>query len=240
MKKNPDKFRVTGIGFQSTNGKSLIDFPKASKTFDFINFLVKIRIKNSNNPYIKSKLNNVLNNINIDETHLKTVLETDHHDKTELKHIIDDFFTPQKNLNIEQIKKKMKIILENENKKNQSRIDRLKRENIVKNLNNCEIISQLKKETKIIIILDNYPVHKAQLVQKASKILNIQLILLPPYSPKLNPIEQVWRIIKRELSKIYIKDKTFLIQKFKSNYNEIVGNKTFYAGWIKKFIKTNC
>jgi transposase len=184
-------------------------------------------------------LNSILNNINIDETHLKTLLEADYHDKTELKHIMDDFFTPQKNLNVEQIKKKMRIILENENKKNQSRIDRLKRENIVKNLNDYEIINQLKKETKIVVILDNYPVHKAQLAQKACKILNIQLILLPPYSPKLNPIEQVWRIIKRELSKIYIEAETFLIQKFKSNYNEIIENKTFYEGWINKFIKTN-
>ncbi len=88
-----------------------------------------------------------------------------------------------------------------------------------------------------MIILDNYPVHKAQLAKKACEILNIQLIPLPPYSPKLNPIEQVWRTIKRELSKIYIKDKTFLIQKFKSIYEEIVKNETFYKGWIKKFIK---
>lgn len=184
-------------------------------------------------------MNSILNNINIDETHLKTLLEADFHDKTEFKHIIDDFFTPQKDLNIEQIKKKMRIILENENKKNQRIIDRLQRENIVKNLENSEIISQLKKETKIVIILDNYPVHKAQLAKKACEILNIQLILLPPYSPKLNPIEQVWRIIKRELSKIYIKDETFLIQKFKSYYNEIIKNETLYKGWIKKIIKTN-
>ncbi len=105
-------------------------------------------------------------------------------------------------------------------------------------MNTSEIISQIKKETKIVIILDNYPVHKAQLAQKACKTLNIQLIPLPPYSPKLNPIEQVWRTIKRKLSKIYIKNKTFLIQKFKSNYNEIIENKTFYKEWIKKFIKT--
>lgn len=90
-----------------------------------------------------------------------------------------------------------------------------------------------------MIILDNYPVHKAKLAEKASEILNIHLIPLPPYSPKLNPIEQVWRTIKRELSKIYIKDKTFLIQKFKSIYEEIVENKTFYNRWIKKFIKEN-
>jgi len=133
----------------------------------------------------------------------------------------------------------MRIILENENKRNQSRIDRLQRENIVKNLQNCEIINQLKKEPKIVIILDNYPVHKAQLAQKACEILNIQLILLPPYSPKLNPIEQIWRTIKRELSKIYITNETFLIQKFKSKYDEIIQNKTYHENWTKKFIKTN-
>lgn len=93
-------------------------------------------------------MNSILNNINIDETHLKTLLEADFHDKTEFKHIIDDFFTPQKDLNIEQIKKKMRIILENENKKNQRIIDKLQRENIVKNLENSEIISQLKKRNK--------------------------------------------------------------------------------------------
>lgn len=87
LKKKSDKLSVTGIGFQSTNGKSLIDFPEGSKTFDFINFLVKIRIKNSNNPYTKSELNSILNNINIDETHLKTLLESNFHDKTEFKHI---------------------------------------------------------------------------------------------------------------------------------------------------------
>jgi hypothetical protein len=134
----------------------------------------------------------------------------------------------------------MRIILENENKRNQSRIDRLQRENIVKNLQNSEMINQLKKERKIVIILDNYPVHKAQLAQKACEILNIQLILLPPYSPKLNPIEQIWRTIKRELSKIYIKNDTFLITKFKSKYDEIILNKTYHENWTEKYIKTKC
>ncbi len=42
----------------------------------------------------------------------------------------------------------MRIILENENKKNQRIIDRLQRENIVKNLEHSEIRSQLKKKKK--------------------------------------------------------------------------------------------
>jgi hypothetical protein len=114
---------------------------------DFINFLVKVRIKNSNSIYVKNELNSILNNNNIDEVYLRTILEANYHDKTELKHIISNYFD-RKNLTIEQIKKKIKIILENENKRNQSRIDRLKRENIVKNLKYSEMINQLKKKIK--------------------------------------------------------------------------------------------
>jgi hypothetical protein len=40
----------------------------------------------------------------------------------------------------------MRIILKNENKKNQRKIDRLQRENIVKNLTKYEIKDQLKKK----------------------------------------------------------------------------------------------
>ena len=143
--KNPEKFSVTGIGFQSVNGESLIDFLKSSKTYNIVDFLVKIRIKNTNKKYLKEKLKSVVNNLNLDEFYLKTFLEDGFHDKIEFKNIIDEFFT-QKNLNIEQIKKKMRLILENENKKNQRKIDRLQRENIVKNLNKINIKGQLKKE----------------------------------------------------------------------------------------------
>ncbi|WP_394327059.1 transposase [Methanobrevibacter cuticularis] len=58
--------------------------------------------------------------------------------------------------------------------------------------------TRLKKEIEIVIVLDNYPVHNAKILKKTYKYLNITLIHLPPYSPKLNPIEQVWRTIKKK------------------------------------------
>ena len=61
---------------------------------------------------------------------------------------------------------------------------------------------------RIYLILDNAPWHK-----KAVRLVQTQalpeyqdirdkmtLIFLPPYSPDLNPIEQVWRITRREVT----------------------------------------
>jgi len=66
--------------------------------------------------------------------------------------------------------------------------------------------------------------------------INIKLIPLPPYSPKYNPIEQIWRVIKRKLSILNINDKKFLINRFKEYYNEIIEDNTFYENWVEKFL----
>nr|WP_269801117.1 transposase [Methanobrevibacter oralis] len=55
----------------------------------------------------------------------------------------------------------------------------------------------MSTEKKINIVLDNIRIHTAKMVQKAAEILNINLIYLRPYCPDLNPIEDVWRVIKK-------------------------------------------
>lgn len=48
------------------------------------------------------------------------------------------------------------------------KIDRIKRDKILENINTSEIINYLHKEKRLNIILDNYRVHKTKLVQKNS------------------------------------------------------------------------
>ncbi|WP_296891362.1 transposase [uncultured Methanobrevibacter sp.] len=45
-------------------------------------------------------------------------------------------------------------------------------------------------------MLDNAKIHHAEDMKIASKILNIELMYLPEYSPDLQPIEDLWKIIK--------------------------------------------
>ncbi|MHC1582040.1 MAG: transposase [Candidatus Syntropharchaeia archaeon] len=59
-------------------------------------------------------------------------------------------------------------------------------------------------------------------------------VFLPPYSPDLNPIEQIWRIIKRVLSPLFIKTLDELKEVISSSFygltqRIIVPSKTIYT-----------
>lgn len=50
-----------------------------------------------------------------------------------------------------------------------------------------------------IVIMDNLGSHKAKATRKAIRGAGAKLFFLPPYSPDLNPIEQVFAKLKRML-----------------------------------------
>ena len=60
-----------------------------------------------------------------------------------------------------------------------------------------EIKKQYNKAKTICIILDNARYQRSNLVQTTAKFFNIDLLLLPPYSPNLNLIERLWRYFKK-------------------------------------------
>lgn len=55
----------------------------------------------------------------------------------------------------------------------------------------------------IFLIVDGHPTHRSKLVREfvASTNGRLRLFFLPPYSPHLNPDEQVWAHVKREVSR---------------------------------------
>jgi putative transposase len=55
-----------------------------------------------------------------------------------------------------------------------------------------------------MIILDNFRSRHAKLTTETAEKLNIDLTFISPYSSHLNPIENIWKTIKRELSSLYI------------------------------------
>lgn len=48
---------------------------------------------------------------------------------------------------------------------------------------------------KLHIILDGAGYHRAELIKEWAYVMNIELHYLPPYSPNLNPIERLWKVL---------------------------------------------
>lgn len=55
----------------------------------------------------------------------------------------------------------------------------------------------------VFLIVDGHPIHKSKLVKDyvASLDGQLKLFYLPPYAPQLNPDEQVWAHVKRQVSR---------------------------------------
>ncbi|WP_307810553.1 transposase [Gelidibacter salicanalis] len=64
------------------------------------------------------------------------------------------------------------------------------------------------KEYKIVVIECRFPFHKKNIAVPD----NIHLLRIPPYSPELNPCEQVWQYIKNRFKNQRFKTKESLRQ----------------------------
>jgi transposase len=56
-------------------------------------------------------------------------------------------------------------------------------------------------ESGAIVIMDNLPAHKSLRVTQAIEAVGCLLVYLPPFSPDLNPIENMWSKVKALLRK---------------------------------------
>ena len=112
-----------------------------------------------------------------------------------------------------------------------------KQRKLIKNLViESEIDEILNNELPIALIADNAKIHTATDVSEVAEMLNIEFVLLPPYSPDLNPIEDLWRIIK---SKAYLSNYNTLdelIDIVTEEFYENVTSKSLYSDWIEEFL----
>jgi transposase len=108
--------------------------------------------------------------------------------------------------------------------------DHSRKENVVAFIN--EIRDQNPGKT-IRIVLDNFRSHHSKLVAETAELLDIQLIFLPPYSPDLNPIEFIWKSVKRIVS---INSEEDLKDLVREGFLELSAKLTFAKSWKSKFL----
>ena len=81
---------------------------------------------------------------------------------------------------------------------------------------------------RLVIVLDNFSSHHAIVVRQYATGNNIHLIHLPPYSPDLNLIEQVWQAIKREVSVTFVTGYEHMIATIARAFEKLAAKRTYW------------
>lgn len=66
-----------------------------------------------------------------------------------------------------------------------------------------ELLFKLRQKMRplglpLSIVLDNAPYQACWLVRNVAKLMGIELVFLPPYSPNLNLIERLWKFVRKK------------------------------------------
>ena len=104
--------------------------------------------------------------------------------------------------------------------------------------NVCEFLEKIVEQNlgkRIILVLDNSRSHHADKTVRKARELKITLVFLPPYSPDLNPVEFVWKTIKREVSIRFIQSKEHLKNIIKNEFMKVQNSLSFAKKWMETF-----
>jgi transposase len=72
----------------------------------------------------------------------------------------------------------------------------------INSLSVCELLRNLRLlhgDDLITLVLDNAAYQHCRLVQDYARLLRIELLYLPSYSPNLNLIERLWKFVKKQV-----------------------------------------
>lgn len=98
-------------------------------------------------------------------------------------------------------------------------------------------IREKNPQRTIVLIWDNAKAHWSYLVRRTAQLLDIILVFLPPYSPDLNPIEFIWKSIKKYLSSLFLKDKEQVRERVEELFYRFSASLSFAKTWIIKFLE---
>lgn len=228
------RIHQTAMGFQAINGVSHLSFPENSRSHNIMIFMAELRMKNLSNKSLLPYFNFLINDSSIQRKTNAAKFNIESMGEKEFSEKIKNI-GKTKGYKKTFIKTVNKLIYK-ENKQDEFKIDTLIRFQLLDNLENLNIKSLMENEKEIVVILDNYKPHHSTELKKFCELLNIKLLYLPAYTPQYNPIEQVWKSIKRIIYDPTISDRDELIRIFEEEYYIIIYNHSFFEKWEEKFL----
>jgi len=234
IKEQPtERISINALGIQSINGNSFVSFLDNTKTFEMMKFIITIVIKNIENPELESKLKKIINN---EELFLENILDTINEENNYNKLVLTLKSLSERSQTIKELCQRLERNPLNFNTKSHSVLENLQKGMLLAFFSDKELQHELIMEKPIAVILDNYSVHHAIFFTELCNVLNMDLIHLPPYSPKYNPIEQVWRTIKAIISRKYISSMPRLKYLFLTEFKKVVDKSSYWKNWEEKFL----
>ena len=98
-----------------------------------------------------------------------------------------------------------------------------------------ESIRSANGSRPVVIVLDNFSSHHSKAVAESAADLDITPVFLPPYSPHLNPIEFVWKSMKRAVSKTRIISRDHMTSLLSEAFAEETAKSSYYGYWTELF-----
>ena len=230
------KFGISVTGIMGVNCSSYMESYERNNSFTTILTLIMYRILNIRSKKGKNILKEIIVHPTLDRQNIKKELRKN--DKSKIERLEEIEIEQSKNRrNKETTFNKIKTICNKVTKVTSRKLSIRQRINIKDLLIKSDVESILNDEKTILLVLDNAKIHQADDVILASKILNIELMYLPKYSPDLNPIEDLWKIIKRILYSSDYKNLGDLIWIVTEEFYKHVTSSSLYQGWIDEFIR---
>ena len=218
------------------NGNSTITITNSSTGPEIAIALLELRCANTKNKNTVKLLNKIIEEVNLTDEEIDTILmENNENNKVFTEKIIKTI-EKYENDTTSTIARIIGKHCNRESLNNVKKRREIRRKITLNQLEKEDIITKIQTEQRICLILDNYSVHKSAFIKKIALHLNITLIYLPPYSPHLNPIEQIWRQMKREIKHYYIESKEFLHELTIKTYNESISGTKVYDKWLETYI----
>ena len=110
-------------------------------------------------------------------------------------------------------------------------------------MNTIDVLKKLRIEfpdTKMTIVWDGAPYHRAKLVKQAASALDIYLQALPAYSPDFMPVEHLWQWLREDITyHICYDQKQELIDAVTNFQNQINADPLSVSDrlWVKKHLE---
>jgi len=102
----------------------------------------------------------------------------------------------------------------------------------------CEFLMHICDKNpgkNILAFLDNLPTHVSNKTRSFAESHNITLVFIPKYSPQLNPIEPIWKSVRRRVSQIFAKSDWSFKESIRTTFCRLAKSKSFMSGWLEKF-----